>query len=64
MDSLEAQKLKRTEWSGCRNPVWLTRYVHQTWKIGIEISLFKIDNDFATHLLSLEMALDELARIF
>ena len=30
-DSLEAQKLKRTEWSGCRNPVWLTRYVHQTW---------------------------------
>ena len=21
MDSLEAQKLKRTEWSGCRNPL-------------------------------------------
>ena len=56
MDSLEAQKLKRTEWSGCRNPVWLTRYVHQMWKIGKEISLFKIDNDFAAHLLSLEMA--------
>ena len=52
VDSLEAQKLKRTEWSGCRNPVWLTRYVHQTWKIGKEISLFKIDNDFAAHLLS------------
>ena len=34
-------ELKRTEWSGCRNPVWLTRYVHQTWKIGKEISLFK-----------------------
>ena len=43
-------------WSGCRNPVWLTRYVHQTWKIGKEINLFKIDNDFATYLLSLEMA--------
>ena len=56
MDSLEAQKLKRTEWSGCRNLVWLTRYVHQTWKIGKGISLFKIDNDFAAHLLSLEMA--------
>ena len=56
VDSPEAQKLNRTEWSGCRNPVWLTRYVHQTWKIGKEISLFKIDNDFATHLLSLEMA--------
>ena len=56
VDSLETQKLKRTEWSGCRNPVWLTRYVHQTWKIGKEISLFKIDNDFAAHLLSLEMA--------
>ena len=56
LDSLEAQKLKRTEWSGCRNPVWLTRYVHQTWKIGKGISLFKIDNDFAAHLLSLEMA--------
>ena len=56
VDSLEAQKLKRTEWSGCRNPVWLTRYVHQTWKIGKEISLFKIDNDFAAHLLTLEMA--------
>ena len=55
VDSLEAQKLKRTEWSGCRNPVWF-RYVHQTWKIGKEISLFKIDNDFAAHLLSLEMA--------
>ena len=24
VDSLEAQKLKRTEWSGLRNPVWLT----------------------------------------
>ena len=23
VDSLEAQKLKRTEWSGCNNPVWL-----------------------------------------
>ena len=56
VDSLEAQKLKRREWSGCRNPVWLTRYVHQTWKIGKGISLFKIDNDFAAHLLSLEMA--------
>ena len=56
VDSLEAQKLKRTEWSGCRNPVWLTRYVHQTWKIGKEISLFKRDNDFAGHLLSPEMA--------
>ena len=56
MDSLEAQKLKRTEWSGYRNPVWLTRYVHQTWKIGEGISLFKIDNDFVAHLLSLEMA--------
>ena len=56
VDSLEAQKLKQTEWSGCRNHVWLTRYVHPTWKIGKEISLFKIDNDFATHLLSLEMA--------
>ena len=56
VDSLEAQKLKRTEWSGCRNPVWLTRYVHQTWKIGKEVSLFKIDNDFAAHLLSPEMA--------
>ena len=56
VDSLEAQKLKRTEWSGCRNPVWLTRYIHQTWKIGKEISLFKIDNDFAAHLLSPEMA--------
>ena len=56
VDSLEAQKLKQREWSGCRNPVWLTRYVHQTWKIGKGISLFKIDNDFAAHLLSLEMA--------
>ena len=56
VDSLEAQKLKRTEWSGCRNSVWLTRYVHQTWKIGEGISLFIIDNDFAAHLLSLEMA--------
>ena len=56
VDSLEAQKLKRTEWSGCRNLVWLTRYVHQTRKIGEEISLFKIDNDFAAHLLSPEMA--------
>ena len=71
MDSLEAQKLKRTEWSACRNPVWLTRYVHQTWKIGKGISLFKIDNDFAVRLLSLagngkghQLALDELARIF
>ena len=36
--------------------MWLTRYVHQTWKIGKEISLFKIDNDFAAHLLSPEMA--------
>ena len=50
VDSLEAQKLKRTEWSGCRNPLWLTRYVHHTWKIGKEISLFKIDNGFAAHL--------------
>ena len=49
-------EVKRTEWSGCRNPVRLTRYVHQTWKIGKGISLFKIDNDFAAHLLSLEMA--------
>ena len=49
-------EVKRTEWSGCRNPVRLTRYVHQTWKIGEGISLFKIDNDFAAHLLSLEMA--------
>ena len=57
VDSLETQ-IKRTEWSGCRNPVWLTltRYVHQTWKIGKGISLFKEDNDFAAHLLSLEMA--------
>ena len=23
VDSLEAQKLKPTEWSGCKNPVWL-----------------------------------------
>ena len=56
VDSLEAQTLEWTEWSGCRNPVCLTRHVHQTWKIGKEISLFKIDNDFAAHLLSLEMA--------
>ena len=49
-------EVKRTEWSGCRNPVRLTRYVHQTWKIGKGISLFKIDNDLAAHLLSLEMA--------
>ena len=56
MDSLEAQRLKRTEWSGCRNPVCLTRYVHLTWKIGKGISLFKIDNEFAALLLSLEMA--------
>ena len=52
----EAQKLKRREWSRCRNPAWLTRYVHQTWEIGKGISLFKIDNDLAAHLLSLEMA--------
>ena len=51
VDSLEAQKLKRTEWSGCRNPLWLTRYVYQAWKIGKEISLFKIGNGFAAHLL-------------
>ena len=49
-------EVKPTEWSGCRNPVRLTRYVHQTWKIGKGISLFKIDNDFAAHLHSLEMA--------
>ena len=55
LDSLEAQ-IKRTEWSGCRNTVWLTRYVHHTWNIGKGISLFKVDNDFAAHLLSLEMA--------
>ena len=55
VDSLETQ-IKQTEWSGCRNPVWLSRYVHQTWKIGKGISLFKVDNDFAAHLLSLEMA--------
>ena len=56
VDSLEAQKLKRTEWSGCRCPVWLTRYVQQTGKICKGMSLFKIDNDFAERLLSLEMA--------
>ena len=58
LDSLEAQ-IKRTEYSalsGCRNPVWLTRYVHHTWKIGKGISQFKVNNDFAAHLLSLEMA--------
>ena len=36
--------------------MWLTRYVLQTWKICEGMSLFKIDNDFAAHLLSLEMA--------
>ena len=48
VDSLEAQKLKQTEWSGCRNPVWL--------RVGKGISLFKIDNDFAAPVPLLEMA--------
>ena len=49
VDSLEAQKLKRTEWGGCKSP-------YQTWKIGKGINLFKIDKYFAAYLLSLEMA--------
>ena len=57
VDSLEAQKLSgQSGVDVVLNPVRLTTYVHQTWKIGKGISLFKIDNDFAAHLLSLEMA--------
>ena len=33
VDSLEAQKLTRTEWSRCRNPVWLTRYATKRGKL-------------------------------
>ena len=55
-DSLEAQKFKRAIWSGSRSRVWLTKRVHQTWEISKRMSLFKTDNDFEAHLLSLEMA--------
>ena len=56
VDSLEAQKFKRAVWSGSRSRVWLTKRIHQAWEISKRMSLFKTDNDFAAHLLSLEMA--------
>ena len=56
VDSMEAQKFIRAVWSGSRSRVWLTKRVHQTWKISKRMSLFKTDDDFAAHLLSLEMA--------
>ena len=55
VDSLEAQNFKRAVWSGSRSRVWLTKRVHQTWEISKGMSLFKTDNDFAAHLLSLQM---------
>ena len=56
VESLEAHKLNRAIWSGSRSRVWLTKRVHRTWKIYKGMSLFNTDNDFAAHLLSLEMA--------
>ena len=55
VDSLEAQKFKQAVWSGSRSRMWSTKRVHQTWEISKRMSLFKTDNDFAAHLLSLEM---------
>ena len=56
VESLEAHKLNRAIWSGSRSRVWFTTRVHQAWKIYKGLSLFNTDNDFAAHLLSLEMA--------
>ena len=60
VDSLEAHNFKRAVWSGSRSRVWLTKRVHQTWEISKGMSLFKTGNDFAAHLLSLEMAKAQL----
>ena len=52
------------------NPVWLTTYVHQTWKIGKGISLFQNrqrfrgTSAFAGNGKGRQLTLDELARIF
>ena len=56
VESLQAHKLNRAVWCGSRSRVWLTKRVHQTWKIYRGMRLFNTDNDFAARLLSLEMA--------
>ena len=41
--SLEIEKLSRSIWYGSRSSVWLTKRIHDTWKVVKDMSSFNFD---------------------
>ena len=49
-ESLEIEKLSRSIWYGCRSSVWLTKRIHDTWKVVKGMSSFNFDLIFDSDL--------------
>ena len=49
-ESLEIEKLSRSIWYGSRSSVWLTKGIHDTWKVVKGMSSFNFDLSFYSDL--------------
>ena len=49
-ESLETEKLSRSIWYGSRSSVWLTKRIHDTWKVVKGMSSFNFDLIFDSNL--------------
>ena len=49
-ESLEIEKLSRSIWYGSRSSVWLTKRIHDTWKVVKGMSSFNFDLIFDSDL--------------